>query len=358
MTHFSLGASRPIAVSRIALTAFDPKTATEAAWTDYHAYRRLRADEETPGEPLVTDDVRQRDMQTDWPLFQSKIWLATVDDHIAGSVMMWLQRPGTKDYETRKRYITGDIGVRKAMRRRGIGTALLGQFANVMRDGQQEIATFSSAADDGYAFASAIGAEEKHRVMENRLDVARIDRVMLAAWEQPCNATEFVTEIHVGRVPLDCFEAMIPPLTVMLNSQPMGRLDLPANRYDLAAIKTWYADMDAHGGDHVMVLLRRGETIIAVSEANWMPDFPERAFQNLTAVDPAFRGRGLAKAVKARLLRVLMERHPQLRLVITTNADVNTPMLSVNRQLGYVRHRDTRTYQITMDALAAAQSRA
>jgi GNAT superfamily N-acetyltransferase len=301
----------------------------------YHAYRRLRAHEEDPDEPLVTDETRQRDMQTDWPLFWTQIFLAKVEKDIAGSLLIWMRRPGTADYQAHARYVTTDIGVRKAMRRHGVGTALLGQLAHVMHDGQREIATFSTQTNDGHAFALAIGAEEKHRAMQNRLDIRRVDRGMLAGWEQRGETAGMVFEVHAGRVPLDRYETIIPALTVMLNSDPLGELDLPPRRFDLTAIKAWYANMDKHGGDHVMVLLRQGETIAAMSEANWVPDFPERAFQNLTAVDPAYRGRGLAKAAKARLLRVLLERHPQLRLVITNNADVNAAMLAVNRQ-----HRD------------------
>jgi hypothetical protein len=99
-------------------------------------------------------------------------------------------------------------------------------------------------------------------------------------------------EIHPGRVPLDRYEALIPQLTVMLNSMPLGDLDIPPLRFNLVQIKAWCADMDARGGDHTMVLLNAGTEVVAVSQAVWASEFPDRAFQNLTAVAPSWRGRG------------------------------------------------------------------
>ena len=192
-------------------------------------------------------------------------------------------------------------------------------------------ATLSARVGDGTSFLASIGAVEKHRMIENRLDLTRVDRGMLQAWEEGAGLVAGLAwEIHPGRVPLDRYEALIPQLNVMLNSVPLGTLEVPPFRVDLDQIRAWYTDMDAHGGDHIMVLLRAGDEIVAVSEVNWASHFPDRAFQNLTAVAPRWRGRGLAKAVKARVLRVLGER----RSVRTMDHH-----LQRQRQRGHVGHK-------------------
>lgn len=334
---------------------FAPKSATPEEWRAFHAYLRQRAMEENPDDPIIDDDVRQRDMQIDWPLFETHRVLALIDGQIVGSLALWRRREGTPDYEAHARHITADAGVRKSARRRGIGTVLLRELAAFMRERGFVTATLSARAGDGTAFLASIGAVEKHRMIENRLDLARVDSRMLQAWEAAGDTAEGLTwEIHAGRVPLDRYAALIPQLTVMLNSQPIGDLDIPPFRINLDQIKAWYADMDAHGGDHTMVLLHAGAQVVAMSEANWVSDYPDRAFQNLTAVAPAWRGRGLAKAVKARLLRAVCGRRPSVRLLITSNANVNAAMLAINTQLGFVQHRDVRTSQMTRDAIEAA----
>lgn len=353
MTEISPGAS-PHVVTR----AFFPKSAAAQEWQAFLAYLRQRAAEEDPGEPVVDDTARQRDMQIEWPLFEAHRVLALADGEIVGSLAMWTRRPGTPDYEAHARHITADAGVRKCRRRQGIGTVLLGELAAFMRERGFETATLSARVGDGTAFLASIGAVEKHRMMENRLDLSRVDPGMLQAWEAGSDQGEGLTwEVHAGRVPLDRYEALIPQLTVMLNSMPLGDLEVPPFRYHLDQIKAWYADMDVRGADHTMVLLTAGPEVVAISEAVWTSEFPERVFQNLTAVAPAWRAKGLAKAVKARLLRAVCERRPSIRLAITSNANVNAAMLAINTQLGFVQHRDVRTFQIARDAIDAALAR-
>lgn len=350
MTKISLGAS-----PRVVTRALSPKSATLEEWRAFHAYLRLRAAEENPDDPIIDDDVRQRDMQIDWPLFETHRVLALIDGQIVGSLAMWTRRKGTADYEAHAQHITADAGVRMSARRQGIGTVLLGELTAFMRERGFVTATLSARVGDGTMFLAAIGAIEKHRMVENRLDLSQVDGRMLHAWEAGGTSVEGLSwEIHAGRVPLDRYAALIPQLTVMLNSMPLGDLDIPPFRLDLDQIKAWYAEMDAHGGDHMMVVLNAGAEIVAVSEANWVSDYPDRAFQNLTAVAPAWRGRGLAKAVKARLLRAVCERRPSIRLVVTSNANVNAAMLAINAQLGFAQHRDVRTFQIARDAIEAA----
>jgi hypothetical protein len=52
-----------------------------------------------------------------------------------------------------------------------------------------------------------------------------------------------------GRIPIDRYEVLIPQLTVMLNSMPLGELEIPPLRLNLVQTKAWYADLDVRGGD-------------------------------------------------------------------------------------------------------------
>ena len=88
-------------------------------------------------------------------------------------------------------------------------------------------------------------------------------------------------------------------------------------------------------------------------EGWWDARFPGRVSQHLTAVARPWRGQGLAKALKARMLRLVRERQPSMTLMSTFNAATNAPMLSINTRPGFVRHKEVGTCELGRDALAA-----
>jgi GNAT superfamily N-acetyltransferase len=152
-------------------------------------------------------------------------------------------------------------------------------------------------------------------------------------------------------VPLDRLARLMAPFTVLIGDMPLGALDLPAIRYELPAHVSWYEEMDRSGGEHLVVMLLDGDEVAAVCNAHWEKRFPDRVFQALTAVARPWRGKGLAKGAKAAMLKLVRERHPEVRMIVTHNAEVNAPMLSINRRLGFGVYRQTVSYQIDRESL-------
>ena len=107
-----------------------------------------------------------------------------------------------------------------------------------------------------------------------------------------------------------------------------------------------------HTGDHILIVLIEGDTVAALSEAVWDSRFPDHLYQRLTAVARPWRGRGLAKAVKAAMMQARRNHHPSIQTIITSNAKMNAPMLSINEQLGFCEHRRTAVYQIGPETIS------
>ena len=160
-------------------------------------------------------------------------------------------------------------------------------------------------------------------------------------------------ERHGDRVPLDRLAGLLPQFTALFRDVPMGSLDVPAMRYELPGYQAWYGEMDRHGGAHLLVLLRQGDAVVAMCEAAFDARYPDRVHQLLTAVARDWRGRGLARAVKAAMLRLVRARLPQAALMVTMNAEANAPILALNRRLGFEVQWRNASYQITREALAA-----
>jgi len=147
--------------------------------------------------------------------------------------------------------------------------------------------------------------------------------------------------------------ALLPAFTALVRDAPAGGMDTPPNRYDLQGYATGYEEADRHGSEHLLVMLLDGDEVAGMCEGWWDARFPGRASQHLTAVTRPRRGRGLAKALKARMLRLVRDRQPGVTMMRTCNAVVNAPMLSINARLGFVRHKEVGTYQVGPAALQA-----
>jgi GNAT superfamily N-acetyltransferase len=143
-------------------------------------------------------------------------------------------------------------------------------------------------------------------------------------------------------------------MSVLLEDAPTSGLERAPLRYELDDYLAWYAEIDRRGGEHFLVLLLDGDgDIAAMCDASFNQLYPDRMFQRLTAVSRRWRGKGLAKGVKAAMLQLVHERHPALTMAVTSNAEVNAPMLAINRQLGFVPYRHDGVYQIGTESLRA-----
>jgi len=47
------------------------------------------------------------------------------------------------------------------------------------------------------------------------------------------------------------------PFSRFINEQPLGELDMPPIRYELASFESWYRELDARGGGPMLSINRR-----------------------------------------------------------------------------------------------------
>ena len=74
--------------------------------------------------------------------------------------------------------------------------------------------------------------------------------------------------------------------------------------------------------------------------------------QELTGVLPEYRGRGLGKLMKAQMALHIKDTYPDVKIIVTGNADVNAPMLSINDRMGFKRHKGGEGYKFQTEELA------
>jgi GNAT superfamily N-acetyltransferase len=239
-------------------------------------------------------------------------------------------------------------------RRKRVGTALLAPVIGYMRERGATVADFWTHETDGAGFLDWLGAEAKFNGGENRLDLTLVDWPMVQRWVLEGEANQVGTrlEIYEPRIPDDLLEWFCSAYTPLINTVPFEELDHGEIFYTPEIMRDQYGLSEKLGRVHHVAVTREADgSMSGMTELLHYPYHPDRVHQELTAVDPKQRGRGLGKWLKAVLLLRAREAYPDLRLVITENAGSNAPMLAINERLGFKLHRAQTGYQSGLESL-------
>jgi GNAT superfamily N-acetyltransferase len=327
-----------------------------STWASLHAFRRARAAESAPEDPIVSDEEFEREARERSPHFTFRRWLATDHGRVVGSLAVSVTTPESPAHAENSRFAYAGVSVLGPWRQRGIGTRLIAQLHRVMCEEDRALVNVGTTEADGHAVLHHMGACEKLRMIESRLRMDEPDWDKLDAQKNAILAAnpDLVLEAYSGRVPLDVYEPLLPALSALFEDTPVGDLERGRPRVHIDEVREFYGRLDRFGGAHHFVMLRAPDGGVAgVADVLWDGRLPRRAWHSFTGVDRARRGRKLAQALKIAVLQQVRTAHPSLIEMGTANAAQNAPMLAVNAKLGFRRHRTHGAYQIGRDELGA-----
>lgn len=282
----------PPATAPVQIRPFDPWAATRDAWTPYHAYRRQRAAEEFPDVPQLPDAQFEHEAQRQLPFVVQHRFVAMQSGGIVGNMILAVRRAGTAGCEDYAPFVDVFGGVLKEKRRRGVGRALFAHLHGFMQENGRSVASIKVLFSDGHRFLAATGATAKLRSFESHLALRDVPWPQMPAWrERVAFLPQLRWEVHAPRVPIARLAQLMAPFSRLINQQPLGELEMPPIRYELAAVEAWYRELDTRGGEHYLVLLTAGDQVAAVCDANWDARVPQRVHQSFTAVAEPWRGR-------------------------------------------------------------------
>jgi GNAT superfamily N-acetyltransferase len=232
-------------------------------------------------------------------------------------------------------------------RRRGHGSALL---AHVLRRSEAlgrstvigRVAYPYDAPVDGAGHPDVefvvrrgftFGLGEVMRVLDLPVDPVQLASLVREA--EPRHADYRFRQV-TGRVPDDLLEGYGLLLGSVVTEAPVGELDYEPEQYPPERIRADEDALDQAGRvRHATVALDRSGACVAYNEVLVAAHEDGRAFQWGTLVVPGHRGHRLGLAVKARTLQLLATERPEVRQVVTFNAEVNAPMVAINDLLGF-----------------------
>jgi GNAT superfamily N-acetyltransferase len=218
-----------------------------------------------------------------------------------------------------------NLSVLPAHRRQGIGGALLAAASGVARDAGKTmlVGTTTSDRTDSIDFLEHRGFREHERMKVVKLDLAGLEP---PAIEPPPGVTISSLEAHPDLVPsvYDVAREALP--------------DIPGDGPEAPATLEEFRTRDVD-----RTIIPAGGFVIAIDDATGrvagyanlmlVPGRATVAWHGMTAVARAWRGRGLARALKAATIAWALDNG--LEALEGSNDVDNAPMRAVNRRLGY-----------------------
>jgi len=359
----SHGARHRAPATDVEVVPFEPTTASREEWARYHAFRRIRHAEESPEDPLNSDQQEEIAMKREDPEGDDSIYAALESRTGAQVGILWFgwYKESAPSYATNGHIAWSGAAVTEPYRRRGIGTALLRRVPELARAHRITTLTGWTTEADGKSFVKALGAKVASLRRENRLQLDRVNWSMVDAWarEGPKRSPGTTLRWFRGRIDEDILETFATVFTEIMNQQPWDDMEHGEFIHDAA----WFrdrADRFAEVGEDwlTVVSLEPSGEISGLTEMLYNPEDVHIVGQGLTGVREPFRGRGLGKWLKAEMLLRARKEFSQVRTVSTWNATTNAAMLAINEALGFREHRVSEMPQMTVESLEAWLERA
>jgi GNAT superfamily N-acetyltransferase len=268
-----------------------------------------------------------------WDGTPRELWTARDDDGaLLGYCLLVFN-----DKENLHRLYT-DLVVHPAVRRRGIGRALLAHARDrAAADNRTMLAGSAWQGSAGEGFAATIGAARALAEIRRVQTLADIEPGTLNRLRAEASQSSAGYSVVSWREPIP--EQYIEPMVAVL----AGFEDAPRSENSEKA--EWSAERIRDEISYFMKTGQRGYTTVARHDATgtlaaassvyiW-PDDPVWAAQGFTAVVREHRGHRLGLLTKIAMLDWLAEAEPQVTHIETWNAEVNSYMIAVNQALGY-----------------------
>jgi GNAT superfamily N-acetyltransferase len=223
-------------------------------------------------------------------------------------------------------------------RRHGFGTALLRHAAGrAAASGRRLLTGYALAGSPGEEFARVAGAAGGLTEIQRAMDVGAVPAERLAGLRAAARAASAGYSLVSWTAPMpEEYLDQVAAVNRMLYDAPHDP-SLQEPVWDAARVRATEQRMRLQGLRAHTVAARHDASgeLGGLTQVEIGPEQPDWAYQALTAVARAHRGRRLGLLLKLAMLERLAEVEPQVKHILTSNSETNGHMIAINETLGY-----------------------
>jgi GNAT superfamily N-acetyltransferase len=236
------------------------------------------------------------------------------------------------------------VAVPPALRRRGIGSALLHDLVDTSRTAGRSVLITQAWVPPGQRKAHPHRAfAEKNQFSLANVEVRRVlplpvaqDRLDAWAAEAADHHHGYTIESFVDDIPDELLGSFCEVMNQLALDAPTGDIDMEAEAITPEVYRQRQAITKEQGRTvYVTLALDASRTTVAYTAMAVPADEPLIAHQWGTLVHRDHRGHRLGLAVKSANLAVVQAKCPDRTLVSTQNGEVNGPMIQINERMGF-----------------------
>jgi mycothiol synthase len=340
----------------VSIDALDLRDASRADYERLHRFTsRLRL-ERMPDDPTAPLETAINAWRSPVDLMTTSTWVArsNPEAEIEGRGQLTVANT-----ESNRHLAEFSVEVLPESRRRGLARRQLVPIAAATRAAQRSTLITRTVAriPGGAAFLERLGAARGLEVITYQLALAGVDRETLQRWRAA--ADDFDLGFWDGPYPEEDLEAAAA-LHEVMNTQPRGSLSVDDHRFTPEQLRQVERALFARGAGRWTFFARERATgkLAGFTDVVWTASAPHILHQVDTGVFPRYRGRGLARRLKAAMLERVMAERPEVQFVRTANADSNAAMLRINQEIGFEPYVSWTVWQVPLDDVDAYLGRA
>ena len=303
-------------------------------------YRTQLNQELTPELPLVDEKVWELQWQTHILNngFESYFYGIFDDLMLIGKLEFRFYKENTKNYIKNEKNVIFSIDLLKKYQRKGIGTQALKIMVDTCKKINKTFFISYHSYSSAISFFKAIGGEIARTSNFSKLDLDTVNWKMIDNWiiDAQKQNKDFKIQIFKEKMPDDYIEPFCAILNDTIAHEPRDAIDLTPPVIDPETIQRAEKTAKLNGEIYINAFcMTEQNEMCAISFVTINSSDKSFVHQGDTGVPIKYRGRKLGKWIKASMLLFLKENYPEIKVIVTNNAQSNGPMIYINEQLGF-----------------------